>query len=144
MVNPNKSKKSLDNLKENGDGAATGDITVFMSHDASKNIKITYSFIKKLGEGGFGTVYLAKNKSNNLEYAVKAILKNSVDNAESFLIEVDIAKKIRHPNIIRVYESYESAKHYFLVMELCSGGELLDFISDKKHLTENDTAKVMK
>jgi calcium-dependent protein kinase len=96
------------------------------------DVKSKYKFKKKLGQGGFGTVYLCHLrtdvKPNYNYYAVKSIRKDNVENQESFKTEVEIARKIDHPNIVKLYETWESEVHYYLVFEYCQGGELLDFI----------------
>jgi len=38
-----------------------------------------------------------------------------------------------HPNIVKYYETYEDSKYLYLVMEYCSGGELLEKVSDDKN-----------
>merc|ERR1719359_1942752 len=48
-----------------------------------------------------------------------------------------------HPNIIKLYESFEDRKNIYLVMELCSGGELFDRIIDSGHFTEVQAAILM-
>ena len=42
--------------------------------------------------------------------------------------EVNLMIKLDHPNIIKLYEYYETEKHIYLIMELCTGGELFDRI----------------
>lgn len=42
--------------------------------------------------------------------------------------EIVILKTADHPNIVRLYEIYEDDKYIHLVMELCTGGDLLDFL----------------
>ena len=42
---------------------------------------------------------------------------------------MDICKDLDHPNILKIYEFYESEKYYFVVSEICSGGELFDEIT---------------
>ena len=39
--------------------------------------------------------------------------------------EIDILKKLMHPNIVRIYEFYESKNSFYLVNEFCPCGELL-------------------
>ena len=46
----------------------------------------------------------------------------------ALLNEIDIMRKINHPNITRLYEIYEGQHHIYLVMELLKGGELFDNI----------------
>merc|ERR1719330_2253249 len=48
-----------------------------------------------------------------------------------------------HPNIVRLYETFEDAKLVYLMMEVCSGGELFDQIVDQGHFSEQDAAAVI-
>jgi len=50
--------------------------------------------------------------------------------------------KLDHPNVIKLYETYEDNKNVYLVMELCEGGELFDRIIDKGHFTEKEARDV--
>lgn len=45
--------------------------------------------------------------------------------------EVQMLQTLDHPNILRVYETFEDKKRYFIVTELCTGGELFDEISNR-------------
>ena len=84
---------------------------------------------KKLGSGTFGVVYEAKNTLFNNIVAMKVIKKEkSMDN---LLIknEIDILKKLSHPNIVRIYEFYESKNNFYLINEYCDGGELYNYIN---------------
>ena len=48
--------------------------------------------------------------------------------------EVNLMIQLDHPNIIKLYEVYETDKNIYLIMELCTGGELFDRIVEN---TEN-------
>ena len=95
-----------------------------------------YEFDKELGVGGFGKVWLAKHKTTEELRAIKIIDKGELDVEESFKIEVSIAMKLDHPNIIRIYETWETETHYILVMEYCAGGELFSCVEDGLSLVE--------
>ena len=45
---------------------------------------------------------------------------------KSFQKETGVLKQLDHPNIIRLYEMFEDDKKYYVVQELCKGGELYD------------------
>lgn len=49
-----------------------------------------------------------------------------------------------HPNIIRLFEVFEDEKDLYLVMELCTGGELFDRIIKSGHFSERYAASIMK
>jgi len=65
-------------------------------------------------------------------------------NVERFKMEIAIMKMMDHPNIIKLYETFDDFKNIYLVMELCTGGELFDRIIDAGHFTEVQAAIVMR
>ena len=88
-----------------------------------------YIIGKKMGSGTYGTVYEATNIIFKSKVAMKRIIKE--DNMNSVLInnEIDILKKMSHPNIVRIYEFYESINCFYLINEYCSQGELYNYIN---------------
>jgi calcium-dependent protein kinase len=114
-----------------------------------KNIKddITkyYEVIKKIGEGSFGKVYKVKNKDSGEERAMKQVAKDKIPDLGNFKNEIKILKMLDHPNIIRLYEVFEDDKNFYLFNELCSGGSLVNKITNaKEKLTEKEMAKIFK
>lgn len=97
----------------------------------------------KLGEGSFGSVTKAKNKTTGQTIAVKNIQKKQLKDAEKFKVEIHIMKELDHPNIVRLFETFEDAKCLYLVLELCEGGELFDRIIDAGFFSEQDAANYM-
>jgi len=49
-----------------------------------------------------------------------------------------------HPNILKLYEFFQDHKRYFLVTELCNGGELFERISNEQYFSEQDAANIIK
>lgn len=102
-----------------------------------------YNMGKPLGSGSFGTVRIATHKATDQKRAIKVIKKSEQDE-EKFFLEVDILSKLSHPNIMQIYEFYDDAKHFYIVSEVCSGGELFEQISEKGNFTEKEAANLMK
>ncbi len=48
----------------------------------------------------------------------------SEEDKQAFQNEINIMKQVDHPNIVKMYESYEDEKYLYIVMELLSGGEV--------------------
>ncbi|XP_072266295.1 uncharacterized protein [Pyxicephalus adspersus] len=55
--------------------------------------------------------------------------------------EPRIHQMVKHPNIVQLYETLETENSYYMVMELCEGGDLMDRICDKKKLEEKEVRK---
>mmetsp|Transcript_5722 Transcript_5722/g.6134 ORF Transcript_5722/g.6134 Transcript_5722/m.6134 type:complete len:474 (+) Transcript_5722:35-1456(+) len=113
----------------------------------TKNDKIedNYKFdIKKdkLGEGTYGNVIKGYTKEGNNPRAIKVIPKSKVKNPERFKLEIEIMRHLDHPNIMKLYETFEDPRHVYLVMDLCTGGELFDRIIDKGRLSEAEARNV--
>lgn len=77
-------------------------------------------------------------KGSNLKRAIKIIEKSKVSNVKRFKLEVEIMMKLDHPNILRLIDYFEDDKNVYLVLELCSGGELFDWIISNKYYNEED------
>ena len=90
-----------------------------------------YHIKKLLGEGGFGKVYKVQNKKTQEYFACKKVSKINLINLEKFKTEINILSSIDHPNIVKLYQIYESNRSLYLIMELCEGGELLKKITEK-------------
>ena len=76
--------------------------------------------IKTVGTGSYGEVDLAIHKKSGKQLAVKKIDKQSLANKKikaTLMREVEIHKKLRHENIIRLYTSTEDDKFIYLVLE---------------------------
>ena len=95
-----------------------------------------YDVIKQLGKGGYGKVYRVMNKKTKEIRACKHLSKLSIKNLEKFQREIEILRKADHPNIIKLYEIFESKRSYYLIMEECKGGEVFDRIIE--HIQKKD------
>jgi len=98
----------------------------------------------KLGEGSFGTVRRGIHLKTGEKVAVKTIMKQKVKNIESLRREIDIMRNANHPNIITLLDAFEDPKLLFIVMELCSGGELFDHISSRGCYSEADDVHIFR
>eukprot|EP00921_Rhytidocystis_pertsovi_P015571 GHVQ01024763.1.p1 GENE.GHVQ01024763.1~~GHVQ01024763.1.p1 ORF type:complete len:591 (-),score=80.89 GHVQ01024763.1:886-2658(-) len=99
---------------------------------------------KKLGQGTYGSVCKGRSKDTGQVRAVKTISKSQVKNLERFRLEISIMKSLDHPNIIKLFETFEDHRNIYLVMELSQGGELFDRIIEEGRFTEKDGARLMK
>ena len=85
------------------------------------------TFIKIIGKGSFGQVYLTSRKGHSEFYATKIIKKIIADSAKVkkyFHNEINILKEIEHKNIMKLIEIKQNSENYYLICELCNGGSL--------------------
>jgi calcium-dependent protein kinase len=112
-----------------------------------KNIHSVYELKEELGSGCYGRVVLGVNKKTKESRAIKIINKPSIQNEKTrqkIMNEVEIQSKLDHPNIIKLFEFYEDQFNLYLVLELCTGGVLLEYFARIGCLTESQTAIYIK
>jgi serine/threonine protein kinase len=85
------------------------------------------TLIKCLGKGSFGEVYLTTKEGHSQKYATKKIRKSMADAEQYrkyFINEITILQEINHKNIMKLIEIKQTKDNYYLVCELCNGGDL--------------------
>ena len=90
-----------------------------------KSNKGPYILGEKLGEGAFAKVRLATQIQIKEKCAVKILEKKlleSPNDIQRLKKEIKILKKLRHKNIIQLYDIMESKRNLYFVMEYCKGG----------------------
>ena len=108
----------------------------------------SYDVIRQLGKGGFGKVYEVRHKKTGEIRACKHLSKLNIKNLEKFKNEIELLRKMDHPNIIKLYEIFESDRSLYLIMEECKGGEIfskiIERINAKLMYSEKDAANIIK
>ena len=99
-----------------------------------KSLLEKYNVKGKLGKGKFGLVKYAIQKETNMPVAVKIMAKKDMDNSDLELAkdEIDILKISQHPNIVKIYDVFDTIDYIYIVMEYCGGGDLFSYI-EKTH-----------
>ncbi|XP_037774914.1 serine/threonine-protein kinase PLK4-like [Penaeus monodon] len=103
-----------------------------------------YDVGEQLGRGGFATVYRARCRNTGRDVAIKKINKSEI--AAGGLInrvrqEVTIHSKLNHPAILKLYAFFEDQSFVYLVLELCSRGELQKHIKSLRRVLNEDEAR---
>ena len=62
----------------------------------------------------------------------------------TFRREALMLQKLNHKNVVRLYEVLETENHFYLVTELVSGGELMNYICARQRIDEKETRKYMR
>nr|XP_005174188.2 calcium/calmodulin-dependent protein kinase IG isoform X1 [Danio rerio] len=110
---------------------------------STDNIQDVFDFMDVLGSGAFSEVFMVKERKTGKLFAMKCVKKkNKRDiNLEN---EIAVLRKIKHENVVCLEDFYESRTHYYLVMQLVSGGELFDRILDRGMYSEMDASSVIR
>ncbi|XP_068212217.1 uncharacterized protein Nuak isoform X3 [Palaemon carinicauda] len=116
-------------------------------HSHRHKLKQRFDIIRKLGQGTYGKVQLAVNKETGQEVAIKTIKKAKIETEQDLIRirrEIQIMSSVQHPQIIHIYEVFENREKMVLVMEYAAGGELYDYLSERKVLSEEEARRVFR
>ncbi|KAK4751807.1 hypothetical protein SAY87_020605 [Trapa incisa] len=106
-----------------------------------KKIEADYIQCYSIGQGKFGSVWLCRSRASSVEFACKTLQKGE----STIHREVEIMQHLSgHPGVVTLEAVYEEADCFHLVMELCSGGRLIDWIAKEGPLSEQQAAAILK
>ena len=88
---------------------------------------------------------LGFHKESGFKVAIKIIAKNALQSRpamqQKLEREIAIMKFLDHPNVLRLYDVYDTPNYLFLVLEHVEGGELFDYLLSKKVLPESEALR---
>jgi len=115
-------------------------------NENDSSLEKDYQIQETLGKGAYGKVVKALHLPSQEFRAIKIIDTRHMHKEDRIKIfqEIKILSKLDHPNIIKIYEYFNSSRSIYIVTELLGGGELFDRIIEEKKFTEVNAAKTMK
>ena len=104
------------------------------------NTKINfYKYGRLIGQGAFGKVNIGLNVLSGRIVAVKSFIKDELKNSQNMskiLYETNLMRKLNHPNITKILETFEDDKFILIIMEYINGGNLFSFVKKRRKLSE--------
>ncbi|CAN6878436.1 unnamed protein product [Brassica oleracea] len=118
-----------------------GCIDVSTQTGRKNKIDDDYVLGPNIGKGKFGSVRICRSKSNGIDFACKTLKKGE----ETVHREVEIMQHLSgHPRVVTLHAVYEESDCFHLVMELCSGGRLIDQMVKEGRYSEQRAANIFK
>ena len=111
--------------------------------DTNANIEANYQKLKLLGKGSFGEVWLVQHKVLGKQFAMKIIEKNPYIDVNQIVNEINILKKLDHPNILKVVEFHLTNDKFYIITDYLPEGELFDEIDKKNIFSEREAAYII-
>ncbi|KAF5339608.1 hypothetical protein D9611_011471 [Ephemerocybe angulata] len=105
---------------------------------SSSKIRVVgnYTLGKVIGEGAYGKVRLGTHRLTSTRVAIKQIPKAM---SASLTREIHHHRQLHHPHVTQMFEVIATESSIWIVTELCSGGELFDYLVEKERLPEDET-----
>ena len=116
------------------------------SNNKGKKDNNPYKIVKKIGEGTYGIVYLVESKKTSAKYVLKKIDLKGLSKSEikDTYKEVNILKKLDHPNIIKFIQVYNETQRYLdIVTEYAEKGDLYAQIQKQAKKNKHFSEKVI-
>ena len=132
-------KVPFDDLFEIESGPAEGSDATFQSALAEK-----YLIEREIGQGGMGTVYLARDVKHGRMVAMKVISPEAVSGigVQQFLKEIRNTARLQHHHILPLHDSGEAAGYPYYVTPYIEAGSLRDHLERKKQLSLEETIHI--
>ena len=127
--------------------AQSKQLQIYIQSQSTPHTELSfYLYGRRIGQGAFGKVNLGLNVLTGRVVAIKSFNKTSPnyndDNRNKILYETNLMKRLNHPSIVRILETFETNEYMLIIMEYINGGNLYSFVKKRRKLTEQ-TAKFL-
>ena len=104
-----------------------------------------YTFLTRLGAGAFAKVYKVEQTETKKVFAIKVFPKSNLkdnDDIKRFQREIDTTANLKHDNIVNMHDFFSDENNFYLVLDYCQNGELMDYIAKNKRIAEPTAALI--
>ena len=122
-------------------------ILKYSERNESLNTNLEFYGVRELlGQGSYAKVYLGESVLCGRKVAIKKYEKSGLkkkSSAERVFTEIEILRKMHHPNIIQFLEIFENQMYIFIIMEYGDGGDLLNHLKNSGRFSEESYRNIM-
>ena len=124
-------------------GTGNGSSENMMTLSIGAQVLQRYDVKAVIGKGSFSKVLRVENRATKQMNALKMIEKRALDGSR-YETELHVLGQVRHPNIVTLYEIFQTNSKVYLILELASGGDLFDRIYQKGRFSEKSGKNVIR
>lgn len=122
-------------------GESPSDVPSDHSDVTEEDIERCYDFGRVVGDGNFAVVRECRRRDNGQTLAVKIVERSKLAGREHMMQnELSLLGSLCHPRIVRLFAHRHTRTHSYLLMELVTGGDLFEAISDRGTFSEAEAA----
>ncbi|XP_050694275.1 serine/threonine-protein kinase H1 homolog isoform X2 [Eriocheir sinensis] len=132
-----------------GGGGGSGDDATTSTTKKSKlkikydpRVTAKYELKGTMGKGSFTSVVWVENRQTKKPYAIK--IYDSNEGREAFEAELAVLRRVKCPYIIKLVEVFENTDKMYMVMELATGGSLMERILERRACSEREAVRVLR
>ncbi|XP_047424712.1 serine/threonine-protein kinase H1-like [Mugil cephalus] len=102
-----------------------------------------YDIKALIGRGGFSRVVRVEHRATRQPFAIKMMEVEAQEGREVCASELAVLRRVSHGNVIQLIEVFQFPQRVYMVLELATGGELLDRVVSRGHFTERDATQAL-
>lgn len=105
---------------------------------------VRYDIKALIGRGSFSRVVRVEHRATHQPFAIKMMELLAPEACEVCASEMAVLQRVRHSNVIQMIEVFQFPQRVYMVLELATGGELLDRVISRGHFTERDATRALR
>ncbi|KAM3860386.1 serine/threonine-protein kinase H1-like [Diretmus argenteus] len=103
-----------------------------------------YDIKALIGRGSFSRVVRVEHRATRQPFAIKMMEVHAPEGREVCASELGVLRRVSHTNVVQLIEVFQSPRRVYMVLELATGGELLDRVVTRGHFTERDATRALR
>ncbi|XP_046880143.1 serine/threonine-protein kinase H1-like [Hypomesus transpacificus] len=102
-----------------------------------------YDIKALIGRGSFSHVVRVEHRSTRQPFAIKMMEVEAPEGRQVCASELAVLRRVRHANVVQLVEVFQTAQRVYMVLELATGGQLLDRVVARGHFTERHATRAL-
>lgn len=105
---------------------------------------VRYDIKALIGRGSFSRVVRVEHRATRQPFAIKMMEVEAPEGREVCVAELAVLQRVSHTNVIQLIEVFQFPQRVYMVLELATGGELLERVISRGHFTERDATQALR